>query len=298
MNASSCDGCKKTDCAASQRGKEESDQEFRDRQKLLSRLCRIRRKVVVLSGKGGVGKSTVAVNLAAALSLSGRRTGLLDVDIHGPSVPTLLGLEGHTLAGDADGIVPVEVGDLKVVSAGFLLGDPDEAVIWRGPLKMGVIRQFIADVEWGDLDFLVIDSPPGTGDEPLSVVQLIGSLDGAVVVTTPQKVAAVDVRKSVTFCRRLGLPVLGIVENMSGFACPKCGEVTPILGSGGGRRIAEDMGVPFLGSLPFDPAVGRACDEGKVFIHHHASTPTARMMREIIRPIMALDDIPSGPESA
>ncbi|HPS03424.1 MAG TPA: Mrp/NBP35 family ATP-binding protein, partial [Candidatus Sumerlaeota bacterium] len=230
---STCDSCGDTSCSASRREHGESEEEFEDRRKLESRLCRIRHKVVVLSGKGGVGKSTVAVNIATALMMEGKRVGLLDVDIHGPSVPTMLGLEGQTIIGSDDGLLPIEIGNLKVMSLGFLLQDPDDAVIWRGPMKMGVIKQFLKDVAWGDLDYLIIDSPPGTGDEPLSVCQLIGSLDGAVVVTTPQRVASVDVRKSIMFCRQLDVTVLGVVENMSGFVCPKCGEVTQILPAGG-----------------------------------------------------------------
>ncbi|MGZ5514400.1 MAG: P-loop NTPase [Candidatus Aminicenantales bacterium] len=277
-----CDTCKETDCSASQRKKEESEEEFEDRRKLQSRLCRIKRKIVVLSGKGGVGKSTVAVNLAAALMLSGKRVGLLDVDIHGPSIPTMLGLERERIQGSEDGLLPIDIGGLKVMSLGFLLQNQDDAVIWRGPMKMGVIKQFLKDVVWGDLDDLIIDSPPGTGDEPLSVCQLIGRLDGAVIVTTPQKVAAVDVRKSITFCRRLGVPVLGVVENMSGFVCPKCGEVTQILPSGGGPRIAKDMNVPFLGSIPMDPKIAEAGDSGRAMFGQDSDSPMARAMDEII----------------
>lgn len=287
----SCDTCGDKDCTASKRKNEESEEEFEDRRKLESRLCRIRHKVVVLSGKGGVGKSTVAVNLATALMMSGKRVGLLDVDIHGPSIPTMLGLDHETIQGCEDGLIPIDLGEMKVMSLGFLLKSQDDAVIWRGPMKMGVIKQFLKDVVWGDLDYLIIDSPPGTGDEPLSVCQLIGRLDGAVVVTTPQKVAAVDVRKSITFCRQLHVPVLGVVENMSGFVCPKCGEITPILSSGGGRRIAEDMSVPFLGSIPMDPQIAEACDSGRAFVYHYAATPTAEIMRCIIGPIAALDKI-------
>jgi len=284
-----CGTCSDTNCAALKRNPDENEKEFENRRKLQSRLCRIRHKVVVLSGKGGVGKSTVAVNLATALMLSGKRVGLLDVDIHGPSIPTMLGLEKETLQNGEGGMLPVELGDMKVVSLGFLLPNPDEAVIWRGPMKMGVIRQFLQDVEWGDLDYLIVDSPPGTGDEPLSICQLLEPLDGAVVVTTPQKVAAVDVRKSITFCRRLQVPVLGVIENMSGFVCPKCGEVTAILPGGGGARIAQEMQTPFLGSIPMDPKIAEACDNGRAFIHHFASTPTAQIMREIIKPIEDLD---------
>jgi Mrp family chromosome partitioning ATPase/NifU-like protein involved in Fe-S cluster formation/predicted Fe-Mo cluster-binding NifX family protein len=276
-------------CASAQRLPDESEQEYLDRCHLQSRLRRVRRKVLVLSGKGGVGKSTMAVNLAVALQLAGKKVGLLDVDIHGPSIPTMLGLEGSRILGEEEGLRPVDAGGLKVVSLGFFLTEPDAAVIWRGPMKMKVIQQFLKDVSWGDLDFLIIDSPPGTGDEPLSVCQLIGGLDGAVIVTTPQQVAAVDVRRSITFCRDLQVPVLGVVENMSGFACPKCGEVTPILRSGGGRRLAGEMGVPFLGSIPMDPAIAEACDDGQAFIRHHADSRTAGIMRDIIRPILAME---------
>jgi ATP-binding protein involved in chromosome partitioning len=288
-----CDTCGDKDCSAAKRKKDESDKDFEDRRKLQSRLCRIRHKIVVLSGKGGVGKSTVAVNLATALKMAGKRVGLLDIDIHGPSIPIMLGLDQVAIQGSEDGLLPIEQGGLKVMSLGFLLHNPDEAVIWRGPLKMGVIKQFLKDVLWGDLDYLIIDSPPGTGDEPLSVCQLIGTLDGAVIVTTPQRVAAVDVRKSITFCRQLHVPVLGVVENMSGFACPKCGEVTRILLSGAGMRIAGDMGVPFLGSIPMDPLIAEACDSGRAFIHHNAASPTARIMHDIIRRLAALDQSPS-----
>ncbi len=283
-----CETCGDKDCSAATRKKDESDQDFADRQALESRLCRIRHKVVVLSGKGGVGKSTVAVNIAVALRMAGKRVGLLDVDIHGPSVPTMLGLENEKLQGGADGLLPVDLAGLKVMSLGFLLNDQDQAVIWRGPMKNGVIKQFIKDVAWGDLDYLIVDSPPGTGDEPLSVCQLIGKLDGAVVVTTPQKVAAVDVRKSITFCRQLGVPVLGVVENMSGFVCPKCGEISAVFSSGGGQRIATGMNVPFLGSIPIDPLITESCDNGRPFVRHFAASPTAEIMQEIIRPLLAL----------
>ncbi len=285
----SCSSCSHGDCAAKAPQPGETSEEYQDRQQLLQRLCRIRHKIIVLSGKGGVGKSTVAVNLAVSLMLVGKQVGLLDIDIHGPSVPTLLGLEGETITSGPDGMVPVELGDMKVMSLGFLLRNPDDAIIWRGPMKMGVIKQFLKDIEWGDLDYLIVDSPPGTGDEVLSACQLIEGLDGAVVVTTPQKVAAIDVRKSITFCHQLKVPVLGVVENMSGFACPKCGEITSILCSGGGRKIADDMNVPFLGSIPMDPQIAEACDSGLAFVHHYASSPTAAIMRDIITAITVND---------
>jgi ATP-binding protein involved in chromosome partitioning len=285
-----CGSCTKQDCTAAERRSGESDEEFKDRQLLESRLCRIKHKVVVLSGKGGVGKSTIAVNLAVALMLEGKRVGLLDADIHGPSVPTMLGLEREQPRGGPDGLIPPEVGGLKVMSIGFFLNNPDDAVIWRGPLKMGVLRQFLKDVAWGDLDYLIVDSPPGTGDEPLSVVQLIGKVDGAIVVTTPQKVAAADVRKSINFCRQLKVPVLGVVENMSGFACPKCGEVTQVFRTGAGQEIARDMLVPFLGAIPLDPQVAESSDSGRAFVHQYASTPTAQAMLAVVRPVLALEE--------
>ena len=295
---SMCGACGDSNCTTAKRLQGESEEDFEDRLKLQSQLSRIRHKVVVLSGKGGVGKSTMAVNIATALMMAGKRVGLLDVDIHGPSVPTMLGLEGETLRGSDEGLLPIELGDMKVMSLGFLLQNPDHAVIWRGPMKMGVIKQMLKDVAWGDLDYLIIDSPPGTGDEPLSVCQLIGQMDGAVIVTTPQKVAAVDVRKSISFCRQLGVKVLGVVENMSGFVCPKCGEITQILPSGGGRNIAESMEVPFLGAIPMDPSIAEACDNGRAFVHHYAASPTAALMRDIIQPIMDLDQIDVSKESS
>lgn len=288
-NDHACGSCGSTSSAHSGCEHGQSPAELEEQRLLEARLSKIRHKVVVLSGKGGVGKSTVAVNLAVTLMLAGKRVGLLDVDIHGPSIPTMLGLEFETLEGSEDGLQPIEGDGLKVMSLGFFLDNPDDAVIWRGPMKMSVIKQFLKDVIWGELDFLIIDSPPGTGDEPLSVCQLIGDLAGAVIVTTPQKVAAVDVRKSITFCRKLNLPVLGVVENMSGFVCPKCGELTPILNAGGGKRIAEDLGVPFLGSIPIDPRIADACDNGEPFVRSHNTGTTASAMRNILRPIAALD---------
>ena len=265
-------------------------EQFLEKQILDEKMQRIRHRIIVLSGKGGVGKSTVAANLAVSLSLSGKHVGLLDVDIHGPSIPKLLRLDGASIQAENGVIQPVEKAGLKVMSIGFLLRERDDAVIWRGPMKMSVISQFLKDVDWGELDYLVIDCPPGTGDEPLSVCQLAAPLDGAVVVTTPQDLATSDVRKSITFCRKLKLPVLGVVENMSGFVCPKCGEVTDIFKSGGGERMAEEMGVPFLGRIPIDPCVGKASDEGAPFVYHYSKTETARAFERVIEPIRALSE--------
>jgi Mrp family chromosome partitioning ATPase/predicted Fe-Mo cluster-binding NifX family protein len=262
--------------------------QWMESQQLQERLQRIRHKILVMSGKGGVGKSTVAANMAISLSLAGKRVGLLDVDIHGPSIPKMLHLDTAQVQMKDGAILPVEHAGLKVMSVGFLLKDRDDAVIWRGPMKASVIKQFLKDVDWGDLDYLIIDSPPGTGDEPLSVVQLAEPVDGAVVVTTPQAIATSDVRKSIKFCKQLHLPVLGVVENMSGFACPKCGEVTDIFTTGGGERMAAEMDVPFLGKIPIDPNVGKACDAGTPFVYHYSKTETAKAFERVIAPILAL----------
>ena len=283
-----CQSCGKKGCSAKVRGAEESEDAFAERQKLQARMCDIRHKIIVMSGKGGVGKSTVAVNLAMALAMSGLRVGLLDIDIHGPSIPTMLGLEQEKVRGDENGLLPVRVGDLEVMSIGFMLKHQDDAVIWRGPKKVAAIKQFLGDVAWGALDCLVVDSPPGTGDEPLAVCQTIHDLDGAVIVTTPQKVAAVDVRKSVNFCHQVGVPILGVVENMNGFLCPQCGAVTHILPTGEGHRMAVEMGLPFLGSLPMDPEVAIAGDTGRVFFAHSHESPTARIMGTIVAPLVVL----------
>ncbi|HUU95508.1 MAG TPA: P-loop NTPase [Phycisphaerae bacterium] len=266
-----------------------------DQQELRSQLGLIKHKILVLSGKGGVGKSTVAVNLAVSLMLAGKRVGLLDVDIHGPSVPKMLGLEGMPLHAEDGKMLPVEIGGLRVMSIGFLLRNQDDAVIWRGPMKMGVIKQFLKDVLWGELDYLIVDAPPGTGDEPLSVCQLMPGADGAIVVTTPQDVALAAVRKSITFCRQLNMPLLGVVENMSGFACPHCGTVTDLFTSGGGERMAREMGVPFLGRLPLDPFVGEACDAGKPYVSACPDSSAAEAFRCAFRPILELSAPQAGP---
>ena len=231
------------------------------------RMSKIKHKIMVISGKGGVGKTTVAVNLAFTLAAKGLEVGLMDADIHGPNVPKMLGLDKmHPDVGDGS-ILPVMVPPrLKVISMAFLLPDTDSPVIWRGPMKMTAIRQFLSDVEWGNLDYLIIDLPPGTGDEPLSVVQLIKDIDGSIIVTTPQDVALLDSRKTVNFARQLKTPIIGIVENMSGLSCPKCGEKIDLFKVGGGKRSAKDMDVPFLGSVPIDPQIVEDADSGKPFI--------------------------------
>ncbi len=282
-----CDSCSKKGCSAKLRDAEESEQAFAERRRLTSRMCHIRHKIIVMSGKGGVGKSTVAVNLAMAMAMAGLSVGLLDVDIHGPSIPTMLGIEDEKVRAGKDGWAPVIVHGLEVMSIGFILKNRDDAVIWRGPKKIAAIKQFLGEVLWGDLDCLVVDSPPGTGDEPLAVCQHIDGLDGVVIVTTPQKLSAVDVRKSINFCRQIGVEVLGVVENMNGFVCPECGAVTHILPSGEGSRVASDMGLPFLGSLPMDPQVAMAGDVGRVFFQQYRESATARIMADIVAPLLA-----------
>jgi len=283
-----CSSCDSDTCSAKTPHEGEAAKDFLERQALQQRMCRIKHKVLVLSGKGGVGKSTVAVNLAVSLSLAGKRVGLLDVDVHGPSIPKMLHIENAPVLNGDHAILPVESGNMKVMSIGFFLPKPDEAVIWRGPMKMGVIKQFLKDADWGELDYLVIDSPPGTGDEPLSICQLIENADGAVIVTTPQEISIADVRRSINFCHKLELPVLGVVENMSGFVCPHCGKTTDVFKTGGGERMANEMAVPFLGCIPLDPQVGEACDSGTPYVQHYARTETAKAFERVIKPILAL----------
>ncbi len=227
----------------------------------------VRHVILVLSGKGGVGKSTVSVNLAYALSNKGRQVGLLDLDIHGPNIPKMLGIEQHQLLAEDNKIVPVRVtGSLQVVSMAFLLPQPDSPVIWRGAMKNTAISQFLNETKWGSLDYLVVDLPPGTGDEALSIAQLAPNVRGAVIVTTPQDVSTLDSTKAISFVEKIGLEVLGVIENMSGFACPHCGEMIDLFGSGGGERIAQAHNVPFLGSIPIDIEMRKAGDEGRPFI--------------------------------
>ena len=247
-------------------------------------LAKIKHKIVVLSGKGGVGKSTCAVNLAISLAMEGHKVGLLDVDLHGPSVPTMLKLQGVVPETVGDKILPVHAAGISVISVAFFLHNSDDPVIWRGPMKQGAIQQFITDVEWGELDYLVIDCPPGTGDEPLGVCQMIPDAE-AVIVTTPQEVAASDVRRSVNFCRQLNLSILGVIENMSGFACPHCGEITYIFKQGGGEKLAEQMNLDFLGKIPIDPGIGDCSDAGTPFVHFRGKTATAIAFQAIVAKI-------------
>ncbi len=286
-----CSSCEDGECPAKKQMEGEDDKEFQERQLLNQRLCQIKHTIMVLSGKGGVGKSTVAVNLAAALSQAGKRTGLMDIDVHGPSIPRLLGLNGAPVAATENSLLPVRYdSNLKVMSIGFLVKNKDDAVIWRGPMKYGVIKQFLRDVEWGELDYLIVDSPPGTGDEPLSIAQLIPSARGAVIVTTPQELAIEDVRRSIQFCRKLDLPILGVIENMSGFVCPHCGQATDIFSSGGGEKMAAELKVPFLGAVPVDPEFVSSGDKGTPLISAGAKGgKTTEVLSKVIEPLLKLD---------
>jgi ATP-binding protein involved in chromosome partitioning len=247
-------------------------------------LGKIKNKILVMSGKGGVGKSTVAVNLAIGLSNLGHKVGLMDVDLHGPDVCRMLNLTGSLQpSDDKDALVPtLKYNDnLKVVSLEYMMQDRDEAIIWRGPLKIQAIRQFVADMAWGDLDYLVIDAPPGTGDEPLSISQTIKDVQ-ALVVTTPQAIALADVRKSINFCKTVNMPILGVVENMSGYICPHCEEKVDIFSSGGGEQIARDFDLPFLGRVPMDPRVVIAGDTGKPYLSSDEDTLATKAFSTVV----------------
>ncbi len=261
--------------------------------KLADRLSRIKNTILVMSGKGGVGKSTVSANLALGLAMRGYKVGIIDGDIHGPDIPKVLGIEDSKLRTDGEGnIRPVEAAEnLLVISVGYLLDSKDTPVIWRGPMKHTVMKQFVRDVNWGELDFLVVDLPPGTGDEPLSIAHIITNGEEikspyAIIVTTPQDVALLDSRKSVEFARTLELKTLGIIENMSGFSCPHCGETLDLFKVGGGKRAAQDLKVPFLGAIPIDPKIVTGTDEGRPFVNGDSTTPAAKAFNDILEKIL------------
>lgn len=258
-----------------------------DDEKIAKTLSKIKNRLLVFSGKGGVGKSTVSVNLGFALSEKQLKVGLLDVDIHGPNLAKMFGVEGRRLESAEDKkILPISVTkNLSLISMAFLLQNADTPVIWRGPLKMKLIQQFISDVVWGKLDWLVIDSPPGTGDEPLSVAQLIPAT-GAIIVTTPQELSLLDSRKAVNFARRLNLNVYGIIENMSGLVCPHCSKQINLFKKGGGEKAAKELGIPFLGRIPIDPKVVELTDKGKPFIIHHPELEASKLFNEIVEKIL------------
>ncbi|XP_036445457.1 cytosolic Fe-S cluster assembly factor nubp1 [Colossoma macropomum] len=285
--SSACQGCpNQTICAS---GATKAPDPAIEEIKL--KMATVKHKILVLSGKGGVGKSTFSAHLAHALAGDdSKEVALLDIDICGPSIPKIMGLEGEQVHQSGSGWSPVYVEDnLAVMSIGFLLGSPDDAVIWRGPKKNGMIKQFLRDVDWGELDYLIVDTPPGTSDEHLSVVQYLSGagIDGAVIITTPQEVSLQDVRKEIRFCQKVKLPVIGVVENMSGFVCPKCKNTSQIFPptTGGAQRMCEELGLTLLGKVPLDPRIGRSCDEGKSFLNEVPDSPAAAAYQTIVQSI-------------
>lgn len=286
--ADSCAGCPNQKiCASAPKGPDP------DIPLISARLAGIKHKILVLSGKGGVGKSTFTSLLAHAFATNpDSAVGVMDTDICGPSIPKMMGVEAETIHVSASGWSPVYLTDnLSVMSVQFLLPNRDDAVIWRGPKKNGLIKQFLKDVEWGDLDFLLVDTPPGTSDEHLSVNSFLkeSGIDGAVMLTTPQEVSLLDVRKEIDFCRKAGIRVLGLVENMSGFVCPKCAHESQIFQAttGGGRGLAQEMGIPFLGAVPLDPRIGMACDFGESFFDAFPDSPACQALKQVVRQLAA-----------
>jgi ATP-binding protein involved in chromosome partitioning len=259
---------------------------LKQQETLRLRMSKIKHKVAVISGKGGVGKSIVTVNLAAAFANSGHAVGILDADIHGPSVPRLLGLTGQQVKVGPPGAFPVN-GPLgmKVMSIDFFLPEEQTPTIWRGPLKMRAIRQLLTDVVWGEFDVLFIDLPPGTGDEALSIAQLLPEIDGVIIVTMPSELSRAVVGKAITFAERLGMPIIGIVENMSGYVCPSCGEEVDIFQAGAGKKMAKEAAVPFLGKIPIDPKVSAASDKGVPFVFDQPDIPASKAFLKIVKKV-------------
>ncbi|MCK4352247.1 Mrp/NBP35 family ATP-binding protein [candidate division WOR-3 bacterium] len=254
--------------------------------KIQKNLEKIKHKLLVLSNKGGVGKSFVAVNLAACLSEDNAKIGILDADIHGPSIAKMMGFEGKKPVATSEGLTPMLVKpNLWAFSMASLLNSPDVPVIWRGPLKGIALKQFIGEVNWGKLDYLIVDSPPGTGDEPLSICQLIPELNGGIIVTTPQAIALSDSRKCVNFLRQLKIPILGIVENMSGFICPYCKKEINLFKVGGGEKSAKELNVPFLGRIPIDVNIVETSDSGTLFIKNFPDSSASKAFKEIVAKI-------------
>jgi len=259
-----------------------------EEKKVEKTLAKIKNRLLVFSGKGGVGKSTVSANLSLALAKKGLKVGLLDVDIHGPNIAKMLGVEDKKLDISPEGIKPVKAAEnVKLVSMSFFLHDLNLPVIWRGPMKMKAIQQFLGDVDWGELDWLIIDSPPGTGDEPLSVAQLIPAT-GAIVVTTPQEVSLMDSRKAVAFAHKLNLRIVGIIENMSGMVCPHCGKKINLFKEGGGEKVSREFGIPFLGRIPLEPQIVTSGDEGKPFVIHQPDSAASKAFADIVEGIITI----------
>jgi len=244
-------------------------------------LGKIKNKILVMSGKGGVGKTSTSVNLSIALADKGYRVGIIDVDLHGPDIPRMLGLEGTPQVNENNKLDPISYSEnLKAISIESFTPNKDDAIIWRGPLKFSAIKQFIGDIDWGNLDFLIIDAPPGTGDEPLTVAQTISDAK-AIIVTTPQEVALADVRKSINFCKTVKMEIFGLIENMSGFSCPHCGEMIELFGTGGGEKTANQMGVRFLGRIPFDPQMVACGDSGVCYQESHNDSAVTKAFIDV-----------------
>lgn len=272
-------------CQQANKCSEEEKQAHREKM-MREKLSHIEHKLMVMSGKGGVGKSTVAANLAVSFARQGYEVGILDADVHGPNIPKMLGLDQARLVGSSQGMLPVPLyPNLKVLSMAFFLPNADAPIVWRGPLKHGVFQQFLGEVEWGELDYLIVDLPPGTGDEPLSLAHLIGQVDGSIIVTTPQEVALLDSRKAVVFSQMVHVPVAGIVENMSGFLCPHCGKEIDLFKVGGGEKAARELQVPFLGRIPLDPKIVENCDRGKPFVTANPDSRATKAVYEIAEKI-------------
>ena len=270
--------CQSTGCGAGAQDKGAAEQDAA----VKGSLQKIKNKFVVLSGKGGVGKTSVSVNIATALANKGHNVGIMDVDLHGPDVPRMLGLEGMLDLNENRKLIPMRHSEnLGAVSIESFTQSKDDAIIWRGPLKYSAINQFIGEVEWGELDYLIVDCPPGTGDEPLTVAQIISDAK-AIIVTTPQEVSLADVRKSINFCKKLEMEIFGLIENMSGFSCPHCDEMIDLYGSGGGEKTARDAGIPFLGKIPFDPNIVACGDAGVCFQEKHEDSPVTKAFSKVV----------------
>ncbi len=255
---------------------------------LSNRMAKIKKKIMVMSNKGGVGKSTVTANLGVALAEMGHKVGIADVDIHGPNIPKMLGVEGERLKDNENGIDPLSISDyLKVVSIAFLIESPDQPIAWRDTAKYDYLRELVGSINWGELDILLADLPPGTGHEPISMIELIGEVDGAIIVTTPQDVALLDAQKAIKFANDNEVPVIGIIENMSMLTCPHCNGEIDVFKSGGGERIAKKMKVPFLGKIPLDPEIVSKCDEGKAFVSNDNKSKNSSVLIEIAKKIIA-----------
>ncbi len=277
------ENCQSGACGSQDPAKQQQEIEIKNT------LSKIKNKLIVMSGKGGVGKTSVSVNLGIALANKGFKVGIMDVDLHGPDVPRMLGLKGEVTASkDGPKLIPMTYSDnLKAISMECFMPNKDDAVIWRGPLKHSAIIQFITDIDWGELDFLIIDSPPGTGDEPLSVAQMIPDAK-AIIVTTPQEVALSDVRKSINFCKKINKDIVGMVENMSGYVCPHCGETADLFGSGGGETTANQFNISFLGKIPFDPKIVKAGDSGHSYQDENKDAPAAKAFGEAVEKVVKL----------